>query len=147
MFLLLVAAFVTTSHVSATSVNFSIVAPQSVAPGDKINVYVNLYGTTGGPGYPVTARIRHSSNGLIDKDGPRMIRPGSHNTFQMAIPVDAEPSASKYTLIVEHVSADSRESLRKALPLRVRGDNRIVLIQTDKPVYKPGETGIDYSRV
>jgi hypothetical protein len=65
----------------------------------------------------------------------------------MAIPVDAEPSASKYTLIVEHVSADSRESLRKALPLRVRGDNRIVLIQTDKPVYKPGETGIDYSRV
>jgi hypothetical protein len=65
----------------------------------------------------------------------------------MAIPVDAEPSARKYTVILEHDSTNSSKRLSKTLPLRVRGDNRIVLIQTDKPVYKPGETGIDYSRV
>ena len=32
--------------------------------------------------------------------------------------------------------------VNRTLPITIRKDSRIVLIQTDKPIYKPGETGI-----
>jgi hypothetical protein len=116
----------------------SVVVPKEVAPGDSFNAYVSLQKDASRV-YLVTASIRHPSNGFMAKDGPRFIRSGSRSTFRLTIPADAKPD--RYTFQVKSSFPGVGE--REVLSITVIGDNRIVLIQTDKPIYKPGDTGSD----
>ena len=61
--------------------NFSyIVAPRSVTPGDSFTVYVHVQDINRTIiAQFVSVRMLHSSNGLIDVDGPRIILSGTLN--------------------------------------------------------------------
>ena len=54
-------------------------------------------------------------------------------------PQNIDPTVSDYYIFVNKV-AGTGKTQNKSLPVIVR-KNIIMLIQTDKPIYKPGDTG------
>ena len=55
-------------------------------------------------------------------------------------PQNVDPTVSDYYIFVNKVAGTGRTQ-NISLPVRVLEKNKIILIQTDKPIYKSGETG------
>ncbi|XP_062505482.1 murinoglobulin-1-like isoform X2 [Corticium candelabrum] len=136
--------FATLSCVSSQSLvplpNIShVVAPKSVAPGETFDVYVHVEDILSKAKQSVSVHVTHSSGSSLASSKERTVIPGSVNTFSLAIPEDADPADGPYSIDV-NMTTHLKTLVTRSLPLTISGKNRIILIQTDKPIYKPGET-------
>ncbi|XP_062505338.1 murinoglobulin-1-like [Corticium candelabrum] len=116
-----------------------VVAPKSVAPGETFVVYVHVENILSKAKQSVSVHVTHSAGRLLASSKERKVIPGSFNMFSLTIPEDTDPAEGPHSIDVKMMT-HLHTLVTRSLPLTISGKNRIILIQTNKPIYKPGET-------
>ncbi|XP_062505913.1 alpha-2-macroglobulin-like protein 1 isoform X2 [Corticium candelabrum] len=115
-----------------------VVAPKSVAPGETFVAYVHVEDILWKAKQSVSVHVTRSTGSSLASSKKRIVIAGSFNAFSLTIPKDADPAKGPYSIDVK-MTTHMQTVVTRSLPLTISGKNRIILIQTDKPIYKPGE--------
>ncbi|ESO00831.1 hypothetical protein HELRODRAFT_175322 [Helobdella robusta] len=135
-FILLFTLFSLFGSVSADT-NYTVVGPTSLRPGHPYSFSVQIYGVPNPVSYTLLAKIVNSGddNDVLVEEEFTVVH-ASLQTFSLNVPINFPDTA--YTFKV--TASGGKISFNNSHYLSVSQKTHSVFIQTDKYLYKPGQT-------
>ncbi|XP_063414101.1 CD109 antigen-like isoform X2 [Mytilus trossulus] len=119
--------------ISCAKNTYVVMFPRTIRPGLVTEVYVNILEATGP--VTVTANLQDSKN-ITVASGTKDISVGTPSTVQLKIPIDLKAGLD-YGLKIEGTGGQRFANWSK---VSFQAKSTSILIQTDKAIYKPGQT-------